>query len=87
MIRTKTDDELIQQYIVEDPYHPGPADVRVSDYYIHVWALAEELRCAEFDLERVAGNHNVPADYVRAAMAYYRRYQQIIDGRIAANYV
>jgi len=85
MISVKSDDELIEQLVERDPNHPGPADVRVKDYYIHVWALVGDLMNHGFQLEPVAAEYDIPADYVRAALAYYRRHPQIIDGRLEAN--
>lgn len=85
MISVKSDDELIQQFIEKDPYHSGPADVRVRDHHIHVWAIVGDLQNYDFNVDEVARSYDIPVDYVRAALAYYRRHPEVIDGRLAAN--
>lgn len=85
MISTKTDDELIKQFIEKDPYHPGPADMRVKDHHIHVWALVGSLQNCDFNVDEVARSYDIPAEYVHAALAYYRRHSAVINGRLADN--
>lgn len=87
MIQVKSDEELIKQYIAPDRYVPGPVEVRVKDYHKHVWALAGDLRACSFDVESVAKDHRIPVEYVEAALAYYRRYPEIIEARLAENEV
>ncbi|HUZ76137.1 MAG TPA: hypothetical protein VMV93_01000 [Chloroflexota bacterium] len=44
-----------------------------------------DLKAYDFDADQVAADHGVPVEYVRAALAYYERHPEIIDGRLAAN--
>ncbi len=85
MIDVRRDNELIAQLVEDDPYRPGPADVRIKDSYIHVWAMVGALRNYDFDVEAVAAEYEIPAEHVRAALAYYRQHPQVIDARLAAN--
>ncbi len=39
----------------------------------------------ETQVEPVATEYDIPADYVQAALAYYREHPEVIDGRLAAN--
>lgn len=78
-------DDLIAKFIEEDPIRPGPADVRLKDYGVHVWALIGHLPMAKNGAEGVAEDYNVPLEAVQAALAYYDRHRCVIDGRLAAN--
>jgi uncharacterized protein (DUF433 family) len=76
---------LIAKYIEENPYHPGPADVRLQDACVPVWALILYWKAAEEDSERVAADYSIPRDAVDAAVAYYRQHTAVIEARLAAN--
>ncbi len=82
---TTDEDALVREYIEENPYHPGPADVRLRRAAVPVWALVNYWRAADGDLERVARDYHLPAEAVQAALAYYRRHEAVIAARIAAN--
>jgi len=84
-ITSTRDEELIKRLVEEDPHSPGPADARVRDYFIHVWALVGDLKNYAFDAKSVSEDHRIPVDYVEAAAAYYRQHPEVIDGRLAAN--
>jgi hypothetical protein len=82
------DDALIAQYVAEDPDHPGPADARLADSGVPIWALIGYLQAAvQGDISQAAADYVVPEDAVRAAVAYYNRSrnQPLIDALIALN--
>jgi uncharacterized protein (DUF433 family) len=82
------DDALIAQYVEEDPRRPGPADARLADSGVPIWALIGYLRAATAgDLIQTAADYQVPVDAVRAAVAYYNRqdHRPLIDALIALN--
>ena len=81
---TLRDTELIERWIVEDPWHRGPADVKTTEG-VHVWALIGYLPAVNNDVERVAHDYDLPVEAVEAAIAYYRAHREVIDGRLAAN--
>jgi uncharacterized protein (DUF433 family) len=83
---SRADDALIEQYIEEDPYRPGPADARLKEYGTAVWALISYLdRALGGNVEQAAADYEVPVAAVQAALAYYRRHRKPIDARIALN--
>ena len=75
--------ELINEYIEQDPIRPGPASVRLRASGVSVWALVAYYQAAGNDLERVAADYQLPREAVEAALAYYRCHQASIDARIA----
>ena len=78
-------ESLIAKHIEENPYYPGPADVRLRDACVPVWALILYWRAAEGDTARVAADYEVPVEAVEAAVAYYWQHQAVIEARLAAN--
>jgi len=76
---------LIEHYVEPNPHHAGPADVRLREYCVPVWALIGYWKAAEGDVERVAADYRLPREAVEAAIAYYKRNKAVIDARIAAN--
>lgn len=78
-------DALIQEYIEVNPYHPGPANVRLRPYAVPVWALINYWYAADSDAQAVASAYHLPLEAVQAAIEYYRRNVAVIDARIAAN--
>lgn len=77
--------QLIDKWIRTDPYKPGPADVRIADTGIHVWALIGYLPAVGNNVEQVARDYDLPVEAVRAAVAYHREHRDVIDGRLEAN--
>jgi uncharacterized protein (DUF433 family) len=78
--------ELIERYIIEDPYRSGPAEARLAHYGTHVWALVSYYQQAvKNDVDRVAADYEIPREAVEAALAYYRKHQKAIDARILLN--
>src|SRR4051794_17413263 len=82
---TVDDDALIREYIEENPYHRGPADARLRQAAVPVWALVTYWHATEHDAAQVATDYHLPAAAVAAALAYYRRHEAAIRARIAAN--
>jgi uncharacterized protein (DUF433 family) len=80
-----SDQELIQKYIEPNPYRPGPADARIVDYGVSVWALVGYWRVVGEDVARVAEDYELPREAVAAAIAYYRENSEAIESRLAAN--
>ena len=82
-------DELIGQYIEEDPQRPGPADARLKEAGTAVWALLSYLQLAVGNkIEQAASDYGVPPEAVEAALAYYRQspeHKRVIDARITLN--
>ena len=80
-----TKDALIARYLEANPNRPGPADWRLKDYGVPVWALVGYWLTVGQDTERVAQAYAVPQEAVAAGLAYYGRNREIIDARLAAN--
>jgi uncharacterized protein (DUF433 family) len=83
--RATEPEALIERYVEPNPHHVGPADVRLREHCVPVWALVGYWKAAEGDVERVAADYRLPREAVEAAIAYYKRNQAVIDARIAAN--
>jgi uncharacterized protein (DUF433 family) len=83
---TVTTSELIERYIIQDPWRPGLAEARLADYGTHVWALVSYYQQAvNRDIDRVAHDYDIPREAVEAALAYYRKNRRYIDARILLN--
>jgi uncharacterized protein (DUF433 family) len=79
-------EELIKREIEVDPYHPGPADVRLRRSGVHVWAIVGHyLYAVERDMSAVARDYGISLEEVEAAIAYYHQHLAEIEGRLAAN--
>ena len=80
---------LIQRHIAMDPHRPGPADARLKDSGVPLWALISYLqRAVAGDVAQTAEDYEVPIEAVEAALAYYQHdeeYKRLIDARIALN--
>ncbi len=81
------DEALIAQYLEPNPNRPGAADWWVKDRGVSVWALVGYWKTPGQDVESVARAYAIPPEAVEAALAYYRRHQELIDDRLAANAV
>lgn len=79
------DAALIARYIEDDPYHPGPGDVRLTESGVSVWAVIGHLPSVGGDHARAAADYELSAEEMDAAIAYYRAYGPAIDARLAAN--
>jgi uncharacterized protein (DUF433 family) len=85
--QTVSQEDLIARYIEENPAKPGPADARLIGYGVPVWALIGYLPAVGHRARRVAADYDLPVEAVEAALAFYKRYQAVIEARIAANRV
>ena len=78
------EDALIAEYVEENPLRPGPADARLKESGVELWALLSYLDSAVAgDIEQTARDYEVPVDAVKAARAYYERHRAPLDARIA----
>lgn len=77
----ESDDELIAKYIVRNPDGRGP-DRAETVYGISVWTIIGYLRAAGATGADVAAEYDLPEVAIRAALAYYRQNQALIDARI-----
>lgn len=78
-----TDQALIDRWIVPDPM--DPAQMRLSVFGIHLWAIVGASGGLDEYLGQVADDYAVPIDAVRAAHAYYRQHPLQIDAKIESN--
>lgn len=78
-------ERLIQRYIELDPFRPGPAEARVKDYGVPVWALIGHMNAVDGQVARVAEDYHLPEAAVVAALAYYRQHQAAIEARLLTN--
>lgn len=83
------DRELIERFI--DPeweqYPAGPADARLREYGVPVWALIAHFRATGNDRDQLANDYQLPRQAVDAAFAYYRLHKEHIDARIVLSAV
>ena len=82
---SRDEDELIARFIEPPPAGGEPADARVVDAGVHVWALVGYWLAADKDIDRTAADYDVPPAAVEAAIAYYRAgpNKDAIDARLA----
>ena len=78
-------DVLLTQWIEEDTHRPGPADARLREYGVAVWAIVGHLEGTGGDTRQTAADYDVPLEAVSAAQEYYRRNTAAIDARRARN--
>jgi uncharacterized protein (DUF433 family) len=76
---------LIERYIELDRDHPVPAEARLVDSYIHVWAIVGHYLGTGRDPQNTADSYEVPLEAVLAALSYYRQHQCAIDARLELN--
>lgn len=78
-------DALIDAYVQADPRRPEPGEARLTAYGYPVWIVIDALAAVDQDVDRVARDYELPADAVRAAVAFYRRHREAIDAQARAN--
>lgn len=86
MITDHRDDVLIAQYIDPDPHGRGVAEARLAEHGTSVWAIVAYWKACQEDVEAVAHDFHFSRDAVEAALAFYRRHQDLIDARVLLNY-
>ena len=74
--------DRVDQYIEDDPDHPGASRARLHRFGVSVWALVAYYQAANGDIDRVAADYALPREAVEAALAYYGRHRNAIDARI-----
>jgi uncharacterized protein (DUF433 family) len=75
-------DDLISQYIEPGPDTTGPADARIVNAGVPVWALIGYLQANDDDTAAAAADYDLPPEAVEAARAYYQRHRAVIDARL-----
>ena len=80
----ESDDELIAKYIVRNPHGYGP-DRAKTVYGVSVYVIIAYLRGEGVTVADVAAAYELPEVAIRAALAYYRQNQALIDARILIN--
>lgn len=78
-------DALLARWIEEDMHRPGPADARLREFGVAVWAIVGHLEGAGGSVAQTATDYDVPPEAVIAARQYYERNVAAIDARRARN--
>ena len=78
-------DDHISRHIEPDRHHLGPAEARLAESGVHVWAIAGYGPLVDWDAARIAADYGISLDEAEAGLAYYRRHRDAIEARIAAN--
>lgn len=63
----------------------NPAEARLRESGVHVWALIGHWRANGYDVDELACSYQLPRDAVDAAISFYCRHAPEINGRLAAN--
>jgi uncharacterized protein (DUF433 family) len=79
------DDSRIARHIETDRLQLGPAEARLTNSGVSVWAIAGYAPLVDWNAEAIAADYGLTLDEVEAALAYYRRHRDAIEARIAAN--
>jgi uncharacterized protein (DUF433 family) len=81
--------QLPAHWITPHPYKAGTDEVILRRSDIPDWAIIGDFTAQgpamDAEVPAVAADYGVPVEAVRAALAYYRRHQAVIDNRLAAN--
>lgn len=88
MVLTKheTDEDVLIARLVEpDPNTGDPAEWRVKERGVPVWALIGGLEPDGSNADQVARDYGISLVAMAAARAYYRRHQASIEARLLAN--
>ncbi len=78
-------DILLARWIEEDAHRPGPADARLREYGVAVWAIVGHLEGTGEDAQQTATDYDVPLEAVIASQQYFHRNAVAIDARRARN--
>lgn len=82
---TLTEDELIARYMEENPHKPSRANYRLVESGTPIWVFIGRYEALNGDAEQIAKNYDISMEQVAAAIAYYKRYKEIIDDRRMSN--
>jgi uncharacterized protein (DUF433 family) len=75
----------MRKWLKDNPHRISPYDVVVMPQFISVWVLISSVQGSHGDVCQVAEDYEIPVDAVRAALAYYLRFPEVIEARIDAN--
>jgi len=81
VVGAESDDELIAKYIVRYPHGYGP-DRAKTVFGVSVHVIVRYLQGEGMIVADVADAYDLPEVAIRAALAYYRQNQALIDARI-----
>ena len=81
--RLAAEAELIKRWIEPHPHKSGRAEAVLVQYGVSIWVLINYWESVDGDIMEVARVYDLPAEAVRAALAYYRQNKYLIDARIA----
>jgi uncharacterized protein (DUF433 family) len=84
-VAAREEQELIERHVGPDWYGRSGAEARLKDSGVSIWALVGYLPAVDFDPQRLAEDYNLSEEAVRAAMAFYRRNNCLLDARVAMN--
>jgi uncharacterized protein (DUF433 family) len=76
---------LIKRYVALEPAELDPANARLRETGVPVWALVGYHRAVDGDADRVAADYELPREAVEAALAFYKQHRAAIDARLSAN--
>lgn len=79
------DELLIAAHLEPDPNTADPAEWRLNERGVPVWALIGGLLPDGSNADQVAADYGISAVGMAAARAYYRRHRWLIDARLLAN--
>src|SRR3712207_6181440 len=85
MVLHEQEQQLVRRWIEPHPWKEDPAEARLKEHRISVWALIGALRMYDGDLVQVAAGYHIPLEAMQAALAYYHQHQCAIDARLDAN--
>ncbi len=77
-----SDDDLILRHISRFS-GVSPAEARLCEEGVPVWVIVAYDAAVQHDTCAVADTYHVSPDAVRAARAFYRRHQALLDAKIA----
>ena len=76
---------LIKRYVALETAEVDPANARLRETGVPVWAVVGYHRAVDGDADRVAADYELPREAVEAALAFYERHRAAIDARLSAN--
>lgn len=79
------EERLIIRHVETDRLQLGPADARLTDSGVSVWAIAGYAPLVDWNAEAIAADYGLTLEEVEAALAYYHRHRDAIEARITAN--
>lgn len=79
------EDALIARWIVAGSDSGDPIEAVALPRRVPVWAIIGQLKLEYWKPEVVAGEYDLPLQAVETAVLFYRRNQEALDQRVAAN--